>query len=437
MLPTRGGSMAPMTAERGTGMSTDARPAKTDTALIPLHGDFYLLRETLTAGEQAIAQQVRTFMEMKVAPVINQYWADDAFPFELLPAFKELGIGGLGMKGYGCRGESLKLCGMVAMELARIDPSFCTFYGVHDGLAMGSIYIAGSEEQKQKWLPPMARMEKIGCFGLTEPLVGSGSGGGLMTTAKREGDTWLLNGQKKWIGNAPWCDVSIIWARDVADNQVKGFIVENKTTPGFSVKKIKNKVALQVVQNGLITMKDCRISEENCLQAGSSFRDTAHVLRMTRYAVGWMATGCQMGAYEHAVAYAQQRTQFGKPIASFQLVQDLIAKMLGNVTASQCMMLRLAQMSDEGKMLDQHASLAKSFSTARMRETVAMARELFGANGILVDYNIARFFNDAEALYTFEGTFQMQNLIVGKAVTGFSAFSTPDRPGNQRPHIAN
>ena len=191
---------------------------------------------------------------------------------------------------------------------------------------MGSIYIAGSEEQKQKWLPPMARMEKIGCFGLTEPLVGSGSGGGLMTTAKREGDTWLLNGQKKWIGNAPWCDVSIIWARDVADDQVKGFIVENKTTPGFSVKKIKNKVALRVVQNGFITMKDCRISEENRLQAGSSFRDTAHVLRMTRYAVGWMATGCQMGAYEHAVAYAQQRTQFGKPIASFQLVQDLIAR---------------------------------------------------------------------------------------------------------------
>jgi alkylation response protein AidB-like acyl-CoA dehydrogenase len=403
-------------------MSTDAKPIEADKPLVPPDGDFYLLRQTLTAGEQAIAKQVRTFMETKVAPVINQYWADDAFPFELLPSFKELNIGGLGMKGYGCRGESLKLFGMVAMELARIDPSFCTFYGVHDGLAMGSIYVAGSEKQKQKWLPPMARMEKIGCFGLTEPLVGSGSGGGLMTTAKREDDTWILNGQKKWIGNAPWCDVSIIWARDVADNQVKGFIVENKTTPGFSVEKIKHKVALRVVQNGLITMKDCRIPEENRLQAGTSFRDTAHVLRMTRYAVGWMATGCQMGAYEHAVAYAQQRTQFGRPIASFQLVQDLIAKMLGNVTASQCMMLRLAQMSDEGKMLDQHASLAKSFSTARMRETVAMARELFGANGILVDYNIARFFNDAEALYTFEGTFQMQNLIVGKAVTGFSAF---------------
>jgi alkylation response protein AidB-like acyl-CoA dehydrogenase len=280
----------------------------------------------------------------------------------------------------------------------------------------------GSEEQKQKWLPPMARMEKIGCFGLTEPLVGSGAGGGLMTTAKREGDTWILNGQKKWIGNTPWCDLSIIWARDVADNQVKGFIVENKTTPGFSVEKIQNKVSLRVVQNGLITMKDCRVPEENRLQVGKSFRDTARVLRMTRYAVGWMSTGCQMGAYEHALAYSQQRLQFGKPIGSFQMIQDLIAKMLGNVTACQCLMLRLAQMGDEGKLQDHHASLAKAFTTARMQETVGWVREIFGANGIVLDYNVARFMADAEALYSYEGTLQMQNLIVGKAVTGFSAF---------------
>ena len=179
------------------------------------------------------------------------------FPFELLPSFKELGLGGLGFEGYGCAGGSQKLFGFVAMELARVDASFCTFFGVHSGLAMGSIYLDGSEEQKQKWLPPMARWEKIGCFGLTEPLVGSGTSGGLTTTAKREGDTWILNGQKRWIGNAPWCDVSIIWARDVADNQVKGFIVENKTTPGFSVEKIEHKIALKVVQNGQITLKDC------------------------------------------------------------------------------------------------------------------------------------------------------------------------------------
>src|SRR6202166_1703524 len=178
------------------------------------------------------------------------------------------------------------------MVLARIDPSCATFYGFHDGLAMGSIHIAGSEEQKQKWLPPMARMEKIGCFGLTEPTVGSRTGGGLNTTAKREGDTWVLHRQKKWIGNSPWCDVTIIWARDVADNQVKGFIVENKTTPGFSVEKIQNKIALKVVQNGLITLENCRVSEENRLQADASFRDTAKVLRMTRAGVAWMSVGC-------------------------------------------------------------------------------------------------------------------------------------------------
>jgi glutaryl-CoA dehydrogenase len=376
----------------------------------------------LTAEERTLVKQVRAFMETNVAPVINKYWADDAFPFELLPAFKELNIGGLGLEGYGCRGGSQKLFGVVAMELARIDASFGTFFGVHDGLAMGSIYLDGSEEQKQKWLPPMARMEKIGCFGLTEPLVGSSVGGGLTTTAKREGDTWALNGQKKWIGNAPWCDVSIIWARDVADNQVKGFIVENKTTPGFSVEKIEHKIALKVVQNGLITLKDCKVPEANRLQAGNSFRDTARVLRMTRYGVGWLSTGCQMGAYENALAYAQQRLQFGKPIASFQLVQDLLARMLANVTACQCLMLRLAQIDDDGKMLDHHAALAKSFCTTRLRETVAWGRELFGANGIVVESNAARFFADAEALYSYEGTFQMQNLIVGKAVTGISAF---------------
>ena len=200
-------------------------------------------------------------------------------------------IGGLGYEGYGCAGGSQKLFGFVAMEMARVDASFCTFFGVHSGLAMGSIYLDGSEEQKQKWLPPMARWEKIGCFGLTEPLVGSGASGGLTTTAKREGDTWILNGQKRWIGNAPWCDVSIIWARDVADNQVKGFIVENKTTPGFSVEKIEHKIALKVVQNGQITLKDVRVPEANRLQGGNSFRDTARVLRMTRYMVGWASTG--------------------------------------------------------------------------------------------------------------------------------------------------
>ena len=391
--------------------------------LPPPNSDFYQFAETLGADELAVLKKVRAFMETKVAPIINKYWVEDAFPFEVLPAFKELNIGGLGIQGYGCAGGSQLLVGLVAMQMARFDASIATFFGVHSGLAMGSIALVGSEEQKQKWLPPMARMEKIGCFGLTEPLVGSGAGGGLTTTAKREGDTWVLNGQKRWIGNAPWCDISIIWARDVADNQVKGFIVENKTTPGFSVEKMQNKIALKVVQNGQITMKDCRVPEANRLASGAqSFRDTARVLRGTRYYAGWETTGCQMGAYEHALKYAQERLQFGKPIGSFQLIQDLLAKMLGNITACQCMVVRTAQLADEGKLTEKQSALSKAFTTAKTRETVSWARELLGGNGILLDYSVARFFADAEALYSYEGTYQMQHLIVGKTVTGFSAF---------------
>jgi alkylation response protein AidB-like acyl-CoA dehydrogenase len=384
--------------------------------------DFYSIRQILSAPEQELLSKVRTFMETKVAPIVTKYWAEDAFPFEIIPAIRELNIVGLGFTGFGCPGGSTLLDGFVAMEIARVDASIATFYGVHSGLAMGSIYLGGSEEQKQKWLPPMARLEKVGCFGLTEPLVGSGTGGGLLTTAKRDGDAWILNGQKRWIGNAPWCDLSIIWARDVDDNQVKGFIVENKTTPGFSVEKIQHKIALRMVQNGVITLKDCRVPEENRLQADSSFRDTARVLKLTRQYVAWEAVGCSMGAYEHALKYAQTREQFGRPIASFQMIQDLLAKMLGNITASQCMVVRLAMLQDQGKLLDQHASLAKAFCTVRMRETVAWARELLGGNGIVLDYNVARFFADAEALYSYEGTREMNSLIVGKTITGFSAF---------------
>jgi len=406
-------------------MATMPKPITMPKAPKPLpapNSDFFDLVETLPAEELAVVKQVRTFMETKVAPIITKYWVEDAFPFELLPALKELNLGGVGLQGYGCRGGSGLLAGLVAMEMARVDTSVATFFGVHSGLAMSSIYLGGSEEQKQKWLPPMARLEKVGCFGLTEPLVGSGASGGLTTTAKREGDTWIINGQKRWIGNSPWCDISIIWARDVTDNQVKAFIVENKTTPGFKVEKMQNKIALKVVQNGQITLENCRVPEENRLQGDNSFRDTAKVLRGTRYFVGWEATGCAMGAYENALKYAQERLQFGKPIGSFQLVQDLLARMLANITASQCLVVRMAQLEAEGKMNDAHAALSKAFCTAKCRETVAWAREVCGGNGIIADYNVGRFFADSEALYTYEGTYQMQNLIVGKAVTGLSAF---------------
>jgi glutaryl-CoA dehydrogenase len=385
-------------------------------------GDFYLLEALLDDEDREILDRVRAFMAEQVAPIITRYWARAAFPFELLPGLRELGTAGLPYAGYGCGGRSTVLDGMIAMEIARVDPSIATFHGVHSGLAMGSIYHCGSEEQKQRWLPDMARLDKIGAFGLTEPDVGSGTAGGLTTTARRDGDTWVLNGSKKWIGNATFADLTVIWARDVADNQVKGFVVE-KDTPGFTTEKIEDKIALRVVQNALITLDEVRVPETNRLQHANSFRDTATVLRLTRAGVAWMAVGCARGAYENALAYSTQRQQFGRPIAGFQLVQDLLVRMLGNITASAALCTRLCQLQDAGLARDEHSALAKGFCTVRMRETVGYARELLGGNGILLEYNVGRFVADAEAIYSYEGTREMNTLIVGKAITGTSAFT--------------
>jgi len=360
-------------------------------------------------------------MEEKVAPIINDYWMRDEFPFDVLPAMSDLGIAGTPYEGYGCLGKGTLMDRLVTMELSRVDPSIATFHGVHSGLAMGSIYLCGSEEQKQKWLPQMARMEEIGAFGLTEPEIGSGVASGLTTTARREGDEWVLNGQKKWIGNATFADVTVIWARDEEDDTVKGFLVA-KGTPGFLAEKMESKMALRVVQNAFITLDECRVKEEDRLQNANSFKDTARVLRMTRVAVAWIAVGCGMGAYEHALAYAQQREQFGRPIGGFQLIQDLLTQMLGNVTACQCMVWRLSQMQDAGEMKAEHASLAKAFCTTKTRETVGLARELLAGNGVLIDYNVGRFLADAEAIHSYEGTRQINSLIVGRDITGFGAF---------------
>lgn len=399
----------------------DIPSRRTPVQLPEADGDFYMFAKTLSDDDNAIRLKVRDFMEKEVQPVISGFWERDEFPFELLPGFKALEIAGLPYRGYGCAGRSTTLLGFVMMEMARVDSSMSTFFGVHTGLAMGSIYLCGSEEQKQRWLPSMARMDQIGAFALTEPDVGSGTAGGLTTTAKREGDTWTLNGQKKWIGNATWCDLTVVWARDVDDGQVKGFVVDNRT-PGFHVDKILHKMALRVVQNGLITLTDCRVSEADRLQNANTFKDTARVLAMTRAGVAWESVGCARGAYEHALRYAQRRMQFGKPIAGFQLVQDLLFRMLCNITSSQAVCVRLSQMQDQGLMRDEHASLAKGVCTVRMRETVGWARELLGANGILLDQQVGRFVADAEALYSYEGTREMNALIVGRAITGFSAF---------------
>jgi glutaryl-CoA dehydrogenase len=383
--------------------------------------DFYAYERLLTDDERATLYAVRKFMTTDVAPILLEHWSRATFPFEVLPGLRELGIAGLSYRGYGCPGRRFLLDGMIAMELARTDCSIATFNGVHAGLAMGSVYLCGSDEQCERFLPAMASYDKIGSFGLTEPEVGSGASAGLQTTARREGDTWILNGQKKWIGNATFGDLTVIWAKDVADGQVKGFVVENSSV-GFSVEKQMHKIALRIVQNGLITLDNVRVEESDRLQKANSFKDTAAVLRMTRAGVAWMAVGCALGAYENALAYARTRRQFDRPIGGFQLVQDLLVRMLGNVTSAYGLCVRLSQLQDEGVAEDRHSSLAKSFCTMRMRETVGWARELLGGNGILLEHNVGRFVADAEAIYSYEGTREMNTLIVGRSLTGLSAF---------------
>lgn len=416
------GAISSMSEEDlGQMMKMLKRGSKKKRELPEINGDFYELGTTLSQDEQEILLKVREFMNREIKPIANDYWNRAEFPHHIIPKMAELNIAGLTYHGYGCPGKSALLEGFVAMEMARVDSSISTFFGVQSGLAMGSIYTCGSEEQKQEWLPRMQKLEIIGAFGLTEPDVGSGVAGGLTTTCRKEGDEWIINGQKKWIGNATFSDITIIWARNLDDNQVKGFIVK-KDNPGFHAEKMENKMALRTVQNALITMKDCRVPETDRLQEAHSFRDTSKVLRMTRAGVAWQAVGCSRGAYESALKYTNERIQFGRPIASFQLVQDLLVTMLGDLTAMQTMVFRLSQMQDEEELLDEHASLAKVFCTLRMRSIVDHARELFGGNGILLEYDIARFVADAEAIYSYEGTKEINSLIVGRAITGHSAF---------------
>lgn len=328
--------------------------------LPPINGDFYHIEDKLSTEDRIVQLKVRDFMEKEISPIVNNYWLRDEFPFEIIEKFAALNICGYTYDGYGCAGGSSLMEGVIAAEIARVDASIATFFGVQSGLAMGSIYICGSEAQKEEWLPRMQQMKVIGAFGLTEPEVGSGAAGGLTCTCKKTESGWVLNGQKKWIGNSTFSDITIIWARDLDDGQVKGFIVR-KENPGFAVEKIKGKMALRIVQNGLITLTDCVVPESDRLQNANSFKDTAKVLQMTRAGVAWMAVGCARGAYENALDYTRKREQFGKPIASFQLIQNHLVEMLSNLTAMQTLVYRLSEMQDNGDLKDEHASLAKVF----------------------------------------------------------------------------
>ncbi|MEV1293093.1 acyl-CoA dehydrogenase family protein [Pseudonocardia sp. NPDC049635] len=388
----------------------------------PHVADFYHYGDLLSADEHAALRRLRAFLATDVAPVVERAWAAAEFPMQLVTGFAGLDLAGA---AYTDPPAGRVFLGFLHAEIARIDPSVNSFFGVHAGLAMGSISACGTAEQRERWLPAMARMEQIGAFGLTEPHGGSDVAGGMETTATRDGDEWVLDGEKRWIGNATFADLIVIWARDTdpgADGAVRGFVVPG-STPGLTVEKIEGKQSLRIVQNADIVLDRVRVPESHRLSGGrGTFADAGAVLRRTRANACWGAVGTQMAAYELALSYAKQREQFGRPIASFQMMQDLLVTMLGNVTASLGMAVRCAQLIDEDRGTDAHSALAKEFCASRMRETVAMSRQLVGGNGIVLSNGIARYFADAEALYSFEGTREMNTLIVGKAVTGHSAF---------------
>ncbi|MCS0499458.1 acyl-CoA dehydrogenase family protein [Protaetiibacter mangrovi] len=386
-----------------------------------LASDFYGFETKLTEPEREALGGLRAWLESDVKPVVADHWDRAEFPHEILPAFHRQPVFGMQWDETKSFENSAVYRGWVALELARVDASIATYVGVQNGLALGAVAVCGSDEQRAEWLPKLADGSVIGAFGLTEPLSGSDSAQGLRTTATREGDEWVLTGSKRWIGNATFSDIVVIWAKDTADGQVKGFIVPT-STPGYTATKIERKQALRIVQNADIVLDGVRVPESLRLQNANSFRDTAAVLRLTRAEVAWAAVGVAVGAYEAALAYTKERIQFGKPIAGHQLVQQHLAEMMGGITASIALCTRVSEMLDEDVQKDEHAALAKAYATARMRETVARAREVMGGNGIVLDYDVTRFFNDAEALYSYEGTREMNTLIVGRALTGAAAF---------------
>jgi glutaryl-CoA dehydrogenase len=383
--------------------------------------DYFLLRDQLTEQEIDYLERTRRFVDDEVLPVIGDYWERAELPFDLARRLGELQLVGDGIEGYGCPPMSPIAAGLINMELNRGDGSLGTFLGVQAGLAMRSIALLGSEEHKREWLPQMARVEKIGAFALTEPAHGSDSVA-LETTARPDGDGYVLSGEKRWIGNGTIADVVVVWARDAEDGQVKGFLVE-KGTPGYEASEIVGKGSVRAVWQADIELDDVRVPAENRLPGSRGFKDAGRVLASTRQSCAWMALGHAVAAYDAALTYCRQRTQFGKPLVSFQIVQERLAKMLADVTGMQLYCLQLGRLIEQQRLRDTIAGLAKMNNTIKARQVIAEARNLLGGNGILLDYHVMRHMADIEAIYTFEGTETIQALIVGRDITGVSAFN--------------
>jgi glutaryl-CoA dehydrogenase len=386
-----------------------------------LSTDYFLLREEFSPQQLDYLLRTRAFVDEHVLPVINDYWEKAEFPWPLVEKLGESGLVGDGIEGYGCPPMDALSAGLIHMELNRGDGSIGTFLGVQAGLAMRSIAMLGSEEQKQRWLPRMARLEAIGAFALTEPDHGSDSIA-LETTARRDGDSYVIDGRKKWIGNGTIADVVVVWARDTEDGQVKGFLVE-KGTPGYEARRIEGKGSLRAVWQAEIDLRGVRVPAENRLPGANSFKNTGEVLVTTRGVCAWAALGHATAGYDAALTYAKRRKQFGKPLVSFQLIQDRLVGMLAQVTAMQLYCRRLADLALAGRMEPTLAGLAKAHNTSTARAVLAEARDLLGGNGILLDFHVIRHMADIESIHTYEGTETIQRLIVGRDITGVSAFA--------------
>jgi glutaryl-CoA dehydrogenase len=402
----------------GTTATPEAAPADLGKAL---GTDSFLLREDLTPAELDYLTRTRRFVEEEVLPVINDYWERAEFPADLCRRLGELGLVGDGLEGYGCPDMSPLAAGLINMELSRGDGSLGTFLGVQAGLAMRSIHTLGSEEQKQRWLPPMARVEKLGAFALTEPEHGSDSVA-LETTARRDGDEYVIDGVKRWIGNGSVADVVVVWARDAEDGQVKGFLVEPPTV-GYEARVIEGKASVRAIWNAHIRLDGVRVPAESRLPGARSFKDAARVLAATRTTCAYAALGHAVAAFDAALTYTLARRQFGQPLASFQIVQEKLVRMLADITAMQLYCLRVGRLTEEERLSDTIAALAKLNNTVKAREVVAEARNLLGGNGLLLDNHVIRHMADMEAIFTLEGTETIQTLLVGRDITGHSAFA--------------
>src|SRR5215216_3276611 len=391
--------------------------------------DFVNVGSLLSEEERGVRDRVRSFVDERVVPVAAGYWDRAEFPFDLLPGLGELGImGGTIGEEYGCAGMNNVAYGLAIAELARGSGSLSTFLHVQSGLAMTAIHELGSEEQKREWLPPMARCEKIGCFGLTEPEAGSDSGS-LATTAKLKDGGYALNGEKKWIGNASFADVAVIWAR-TEDGRIAGFLVEGNN-PGYNAEVLPRKGSQRAAWQTHIELEDCRIPEENRLPKAEGLGSTLQVLTHSRYGVGWDGLGQATDCYETALAYAGERAQFGQPIASFQLVQQKLVMMLNEISLSQLLSIHVGRLKDSGRLDPATVSMFKMNNVAKARQIAATARDVLGGNGILLDYRVMEHMADLEGVYSYEGTNDVNTLIVGQAITGHRAFSPrpPEKDG--------